>query len=96
MDGLLMMKGKRIRKGAEMEGAKIIDLAPSFLYLLDLPVPREMDGKVLAKAFLPLAFDKGPVHYIEEGSFVFQPEEVYSDTEEEELKERLRSLNYLK
>jgi len=96
MDGLLMMEGRRIRKGAEMEGAKIIDLAPSILYLLDLPIPREMDGKVLNRAFLPLAFDKGPVHYIEEGSFVFQPEEVYSDTEEEELKERLRSLNYLK
>jgi len=46
-------EGKRIRKGAKMEGAKIIDLAPSFLYLLDLPVSREMDGKVLDRAFLP-------------------------------------------
>jgi hypothetical protein len=33
---------------------------------------------------------------VEEGSFGFQPEEVYNETEEEELKERLRSLNYLK
>ncbi len=97
MDGLLMMKGKRIRQGAAIEDAEIIDLAPSILHLLDLPVPREMDGKVLGSAFLDRSFEEAPVRYVEEeGASGFHPDEVYTETEEEELKERLRSLNYLK
>ena len=96
MDGLLMMKGKRIRQGAEIEGAEIIDLAPSILHLLDLPVPKEMDGRVLERAFLDRSFEETPVRYVEEDSMGFQPEEVYTEAEDEELKERLRSLNYLK
>lgn len=96
MDGLLMMKGKRIRRGAGIEGAEIIDLAPSILHFLDLPVPKEMDGKVLGSAFVDRAFEKAPVRYVEEGALSFQPQDVYTETEEEELKERLRSLNYLK
>jgi predicted AlkP superfamily phosphohydrolase/phosphomutase len=96
MDGLLMMKGHRIQQGAEIEGAEIIDLAPSILYLLGLPIPEGVDGRVLKNAFLPRTFEEAPVRHVEEGSFGFQPEEVYNETEEEELKERLRSLNYLK
>ena len=96
MDGLLMMKGKRIRQGAEIKGGEIIDLAPSILCLLGLPIPREMDGKVLKDAFLDWAFEKNPPRFIEEGDSGFKPEEVYTENEEEELKERLRSLNYLK
>jgi len=96
MDGLLMMKGQRIRQGAEIEGAAIIDLAPSILYLLGLPVPDGTDGKVLEKALLPETLSKVPIRFVEEAGIGFQPEEVYDETEEEELKERLRSLNYLK
>ncbi len=96
MDGLLMMKGSRIREGAGIEGAEIIDLAPSILHLLDLPVPEEMDGKVLESAFVDRALEESPVRYTREEALSFQPQDVYTDTEEEELKERLRSLNYLK
>jgi predicted AlkP superfamily phosphohydrolase/phosphomutase len=96
MDGLLMMKGQRIRQGAEIEGAAIIDLAPSILYLLGLPVPDGADGKVLEKALLPETLAESPIRFVEEAGIGFQPEEVYDETEEEELKERLRSLNYLK
>lgn len=96
MDGLLMMRGKRIRRGAGVEGAEIIDLAPSILHLLDLPVPEEMDGKVLESPFVDGAFEKAPVRYVREEALSFQPQDVYTETEEEELKERLRSLNYLK
>ena len=53
-------------------------------------------GRFSKDAFLPRTFEEVPVRFVEEGSFGFQPEEVYTETEEEELKERLRSLNYLK
>ena len=96
MDGLLMMKGSRIRKGVGIEGARIIDLAPTVLYLLDLPVSREMDGRMMEDAFLDGTLEETPVRWMAGASLPYQPEDVYSETEEEELKERLRSLNYLK
>ena len=97
MDGLLMMKGELIQQGITLEGAQIIDLAPSILYLLNLPIPNTMDGKVLQMAFLDGFFQKRPVRFIEEeGPGVdFHPREIYSDQEEEELKKQLKNLGYL-
>jgi predicted AlkP superfamily phosphohydrolase/phosphomutase len=96
MEGLLMMKGKQIQQDMTLEGAEIIDLAPSILYLLNLPVPKGMDGKVLHKAFLNGMLQEKPIHYIEESPLPdFNPKDIYSDQEEEELKKQLKNLGYL-
>jgi len=47
MDGVLVMRGDGIRPGAEVEGASIPDIAPTILHLMGLPIPPDMDGKVL-------------------------------------------------
>jgi|GEM_PF-114776 len=39
MNGVFMAKGPGIKKGHVLHGAEILDLAPTILYLLDLPVP---------------------------------------------------------
>jgi len=97
MEGLLMMKGKRIQQGVTLEGSQIIDLAPSILYLLNLPIPNSMDGKVLQKAFLNKVLQEEPIRFVEEGgpSSDFHPKDIYSDEEEEELKKQLKNLGYL-
>jgi predicted AlkP superfamily phosphohydrolase/phosphomutase len=95
MDGLITMKGKPFRQGTTLQGARIIDLAPSVLYLLGLPVPGAMDGEVLRQAFLETAFEERPVRVIDEKTSPDSlPEEIYSDEEEEELKRRLKTLGY--
>lgn len=94
MDGLLMMKGEGIRRGGRIEGAQIIDLAPSVLYLLGLPVSKEMDGKVIQNAFEEQVLLAKGIQFIEEGAFDFRPQEVYSEQEEEELKKQLKVLGY--
>jgi hypothetical protein len=55
-----------------------------------------MDGKVVESALAARSLEEAPIRYVEEESPGFRPEEVYTENEEEELKERLRSLNYLK
>lgn len=95
MDGLLIIKGKQIKEGLKVEGPQIIDLAPSVLYLLGLPIPKDMDGKVIQDVFSEQSFDEQPIQFIEEASFGFSPQEVYSQEEEEELKKQLRALGYL-
>jgi predicted AlkP superfamily phosphohydrolase/phosphomutase len=97
MEGLLMMKGDRIQQGVTLEGAQIIDLAPSILYLMHLPIPNTMDGRVLQEAFLNGVLQQEPICFVkEEGSSSdYHPRNIYSEEEEEELKKRLKALGYL-
>ena len=50
IDGILIMNGPPIRKATQISGARIIDLAPTILYLLNLPIPDDVDGRVLFEA----------------------------------------------
>lgn len=91
-----MMKGPGCRRGLRMEGARIIDLAPTLLSVMGVPVPGDMDGRVLTEAFedaFAPAPVSGPVGSSErrEGS----TGDGYSDSEAREVSERLRSMGYL-
>jgi predicted AlkP superfamily phosphohydrolase/phosphomutase len=46
--GFLIASGKNICKGKTIDGGHIMDIAPTILYLMGQPVPRDLDGKVLA------------------------------------------------
>ena len=45
-DGFLMAVGDGIRPGATLQGASVLDVAPTILYLMGLPVARDMEGRV--------------------------------------------------
>jgi len=49
-DGILLIKGPNTKKG-KIRNAGVLDIAPTMLYLQDLPVGKNMDGKVLKSAF---------------------------------------------
>lgn len=95
MDGLVMMRGKLFKPGTVIQRAHIVDLAPSTLYLLGLPVPDTMDGKVLEAAFLEKSFEEKGIQFIEESVSTFLPQDIYSPGEEEALKKQLKGLGYL-
>lgn len=46
--GFLIASGKNIGKGKTIDEGHIMDIAPTILYLMRQPVPRDLDGKVLA------------------------------------------------
>jgi predicted AlkP superfamily phosphohydrolase/phosphomutase len=52
-DGILIAHGKPFRKGIEVEGARLIDMAPTILHLMGQPAPDDMDGRVLEELFEP-------------------------------------------
>lgn len=51
LEGVLVAAGKHIKKGARIDQAGIIDLAPTILYRMDLPIPDDMDGVILTDLF---------------------------------------------
>ena len=51
LQGIFTILGPDVMKGANIEGAKIYDLAPTILHILGIPVPEDMDGRVLKEIF---------------------------------------------
>ena len=51
-DGLFMAVGPGIAAGFRMTGAEIVDLAPTILQWMGVPVPAEMDGRPLDEIML--------------------------------------------
>jgi hypothetical protein len=71
-DGLLLIAGPGVRRGARMGQVTPLDVAPTVLYALGLPVFEHLEGEVLMQAFSdeylaahplqkapPCAFDRG-------------------------------------
>jgi len=53
LNGIFLAYGKGIKKGYKIEGAKIYDIAPTILHIFGLPIPNDMDGRVLMEIFEP-------------------------------------------
>ncbi|HBL28662.1 MAG TPA: hypothetical protein DD490_17640 [Acidobacteria bacterium] len=50
-DGMVALYGEGIRPGALLTGARLVDLAPTVLYALGVPVARDLEGQVITAAF---------------------------------------------
>ncbi len=93
MEGIFMAQGPGIQDNRVLN-ANITDLAPTILYLMGLPIPEDMDGRVLLDLF-PEAHaaqhppTPGPPAYVEtEGH-------GYTDEEVDQVREQLRALGYI-
>jgi predicted AlkP superfamily phosphohydrolase/phosphomutase len=97
MNGTLVLWGQDVRQGVVVEGANIVDPAPTILYLLGLPIPADMDGQVLTQALDPTLLDSRPIRREDRGGRDGQGAgEGYLDEEEEEqIKGALRGLGYI-
>jgi predicted AlkP superfamily phosphohydrolase/phosphomutase len=96
LNGILIGRGPALKTAAEIENARLIDLAPTLLYLLGVAVPEDMDGKVLTSAFQS---DFLAVHPLQAGhacgaSEIERPS-GYTQEESAKVEERLRALGYL-
>jgi predicted AlkP superfamily phosphohydrolase/phosphomutase len=60
-DGILIAHGKPFRKGIAVEGARLIDMAPTILHLMGQPMPDDMDGRVLEELFEPEFLGRQPI-----------------------------------
>lgn len=49
--GIFLAKGPNIREGEQVYGASLIDLAPTMLAALDMPIGDDMDGRPLLEIF---------------------------------------------
>lgn len=50
-DGILIAYGPDIKQGEKIEEAQLFDVTPTVLHMMGIPVPKDMDGKVLKEIF---------------------------------------------
>jgi len=92
LEGILLAAGPGLRSGAQVTGARLIDLAPTILYTLGLPIPQDMDGHVLVEMFDETFLGQQPiVHGEPTGELAQEFESVEVD---ELVEQRLRELGY--
>lgn len=95
-DGIIILAGKDIQPGAHLEGARLIDLAPTILAWLGLPVPEQMDGRALKDAFLPEAGFAATLKMSDEAKPQLPGQmAVYSEEEKAAIEQHLSELGYL-
>lgn len=100
-EGIFIANGPRIMPNPEpLVNLNIEDVAPTVLYLMDLPIPSDMDGRVLTEILLPTILDSQPITRGEPMGFwpdknkaVFNDETISAE-DEEQIRERLQALGY--
>jgi Type I phosphodiesterase / nucleotide pyrophosphatase len=63
-DGVLMLYGEGVQAGALLTGARLVDVAPTLMYALHLPVARDLDGQVLTPAFEKSFLARHPLTFL--------------------------------
>jgi arylsulfatase A-like enzyme len=94
-DGVLIIAGPGVQAGTNLEGANILDLAPTLLHAMGVAVPSELDGRVLGEAFEPSSPMAQPVTYTEAN--VYKEKDSRPDLSDEEMAEvqdKLRGWGY--
>jgi predicted AlkP superfamily phosphohydrolase/phosphomutase len=92
LHGVLIASGPAFAPGA-IEGARIVDLAPTILHVLGVPAPADMDGRVLTGALAPDLQARAVQTGEAAGSTANQVD--FTADEQAEVEERLRALGYL-
>ena len=98
-EGILIAAGAGVGQSSGRGNAEIMDVAPTALYLLGLPVPSRMDGRVLTEILRPDWVRTRPPEREPYAGRVLVPsrldEAEYTPDEESLLEERMRSLGYI-
>ncbi|MEW6220225.1 MAG: alkaline phosphatase family protein [Thermodesulfobacteriota bacterium] len=96
--GVFFAAGHGIRPDFRLADARIIDVAPTILALLGLPIPDHMDGRVLAELLAePVASGAagGGKPPAPPAPAAGQPARTYTGAEREAIAQRMRDLGYL-
>jgi len=95
IEGICILFGYGVRQDAHLQDANLVDLAPTILHLLDVPISQAMDGRVLTEAFVPDIADR-PIRYEDEDHDIVGGVGIeLSAEDEEEIRARLQGLGYV-
>ncbi len=95
MHGIFLGRGPELKRGERVEGARIIDYAPTILHSFGVEVPADMDGRVLETIFTDEYMRQNPVRLTDAAFAEAEKAGAMTDEESDEIRERLRGWGYL-
>jgi len=75
---------------ATVNDASLVDIVPTILHLLDVPIPLDLDGRSLASSTKPINYENG----LRASGAAQERTTAYTEEEQEDIENRLRSLGY--
>jgi len=96
LEGVIALHGRGVVRGGRIPEARLVDVLPTVLRLLDVPIARTLEGKTIEAALDPGFLAAHPERRVDDyGPSAAPPGPVASDLDENVL-ERLRSLGYIR
>jgi predicted AlkP superfamily phosphohydrolase/phosphomutase len=96
VNGVFIAEGPHIKHKGQFGGAKIIDLAPTILYLLGERIPEDMDGRIIEEIIKEPFLANNPIRHSAEGATDTRITPTgYGEGEEEYIRDKLRGLGYI-
>ncbi len=93
-DGIVFLAGAHVRPGAVIDGATVMDIVPTVLYLLGEPIPPDVDGVVLRSALDEQLLQRRAAVEAGPAAGGRRPE-AYAAEDEAVIRDRLRGLGYV-
>ncbi|MBN1354968.1 alkaline phosphatase family protein [bacterium] len=94
-DGIIAAIGPSLKSGYRLTGASVLDITPTVLFAMGLPLARDFDGSCLVDAFTESFRSNHPVRWIETHG-TRQIDSVLKETgADDRIKDELRALGYI-
>jgi predicted AlkP superfamily phosphohydrolase/phosphomutase len=94
-EGVLFAQGPGIKPSGRIAGARLLDMAPTILSLLNIAPSPEMDGQILKDLFQDETWRRLQQTLSQENITHSESDISFSPEEEEKISQHLRSLGYL-
>lgn len=99
-EGILMLLGNHVQNIHSQTNFRLEDVTATILYLLGIPIPSDLDGRVVADAFDEELLRVNPISIIEtsDSDIDLQSDAAMiwdSEEDKQQVEERLRDLGYL-
>lgn len=95
MEGIFVASGAAVEQGKELERISVEDVTPTILYLTGANIPEGLDGRVPTGAITKDYASKNPVKYTKQDVSSEGKASGFSDSEEKEITDKLKSLGYM-
>lgn len=94
--GIFMGMGKILKKNLNLKGKyNLLDLAPTFLYAMGLPVPEEFEGKVIEEIFDEKYKQNKKVKIEKWLKEIKREKHKFTEKEKEEIEQKLKGWGYM-
>jgi len=90
-EGIFIAYGPIIKSGINLKEINLIDIVPTILYMMGIPVPHDVDGKILRKIFTEKVSVKVKTIFVD----IEAKSTKNKDVDEERIKKQLKDLGYL-